>query len=114
MKKWDKVAQNNHLKLMKIHLAMIVFYCLILLVVFWILPDNTLSQDGQFVLIFYSIPIILHTFLAWGAKQKLELSRRISTGIFVFMFLAVPIGTIIAMTYGLPATQWKHTKKNDV
>lgn len=108
------IFQNNHIKLMKIHQCLAIFYAIILLVIEIFLFSNgvgELSVQLMPILIF-AFPIILHIVLAIGAREKNDLARQVSVAIFVLMFLCVPIGTILSMMVFLPATQWHENDEN--
>jgi len=113
MKHWDTVYQDNHLSLMKIHFGLAIFYVLIMSgILFLILNDVSCSQIqwGNFLIlvIIMIIPSSVHMALAYGARAKLELSRRLSMVVFILLFLIFPIGSIFSACVGFPVLQWEN------
>jgi len=114
MKHWDTVYQDNHLSLMKIHFGLAIFYVLIMSgILFLILNDVSCSQIqwGNFLIlvIIMIIPSSVHMALAYGARAKLELSRRLSMVVFILLFLIFPIGSIFSACVGFPVLQTSST-----
>jgi hypothetical protein len=100
----SEIFNNNHLRLMKCHIAVLIFNALIGLGIL------SLAGGGEklFLLIIPGIPILLHSILAYGSYKKIEMSRKASVVVFVLLAIgAIPIGTIISIFFFLPATQWK-------
>lgn len=114
MKRHENIFNDNHLKLMRVHIGLIVFYFVLFAVVSYGLSLLTVNEPEQrsvmqiFLKMVYGFSplFILHLALAIGAKKKLEVSRRLSEIVFVIMFLAFPIGTILSALYFLPKTVW--------
>lgn len=110
MKKWETTYNDNHLRLMRVHIGFMVFYILLACLYTFFAYSSTNMTVAQLLiacLLFFLPLIILHTSLAIGAKNKLEISRKLSEIVFAFLLLAFPIGTIFSMLYFLPKTTWK-------
>lgn len=115
MKKWESTFNNNHLRLMRVHIGLMIFYFIFFgLVAYFlsVLPNENSEPVGflknlMLIMVGYSPLFVLHLLLAIGAKKKLELSRKISEIVFAIMVLAFPIGTILSLLYFLPRTIWK-------
>ncbi|MDO4433270.1 MAG: hypothetical protein Q4B82_01665 [Alysiella sp.] len=117
MQNWDKVYQDNHLSLMKIHIGLAIFYVLMMgAMLFLLFYDVSFSQinlgNFLFLLMILMTPIGLHLALAHGARQKSELSRRLSMAVFILIFLIFPIGSIFSVCVGFPALQWEDGQSN--
>lgn len=116
MKQWETTFNNNHLRLMRVHIGFVVFY-FVLVSAFGYFGNHpilgALYEERSSWQIFVEsllgfMPIMaVHFLLAIGAKRKLELSRRISEIVFAIMLLGFPIGTILSAFYFLPRTIWK-------
>ena len=114
MKKWNTTFNNNHLRLMRVHIGFIVFY--LILAVIWLYTaiefgNQETAAMGHIIVafIFFTPFILLHGLLALGAKKKTELSRKGSEIIFAFLLLGFPVGTLLSMLYFLPRTTWKQS-----
>lgn len=108
MRKWDsEIFDNNHLRLMKCHVGLAIFYlCLSMAVIATF--DNTERAASLFTAAaLFSIPGFLHLLLSYGSFRRIELSRKTSEVVFALMLLAFPIGTFLAIFLFLPATEWK-------
>lgn len=101
---------------MRVHIGFVAFYAILALsyAIFGYSfgVDETFLKLILFCVLFFSPMILLHTLLAIGAKNKVEISRKISEIVFAFLFLAFPIGTILSMLYFLPKTTWKMPDDN--
>lgn len=114
MKKYENVFNDNHLRLMRVHIGLIVFYFVFFGLLSYGLSLLTINEAEQrsimqiFLKMIYGFSplFVLHLVLAMGAKKKLEVSRRLSEIVFVIMFLAFPVGTILSALYFLPKTVW--------
>lgn len=111
MRKWETTFNNNHLRLMRVHIGFVVFYIILAIVYAFFAygfgAHATFEKLILFCFLFFSPLILLHGLLAIGAKNKIEISRKISEIVFAFLLLAFPIGTILSMLYFLPKTTWK-------
>lgn len=116
MKKWEATLNDNYLRLMRVHIGFVIFYIILGLVYAFFAygfgADSTFGKLVVVCMVFFLPLILLHSFLAKGAKDKSELSRKISEIVFAFLFLAFPIGTILSMLYFLPKTTWKMPDDN--
>jgi hypothetical protein len=104
-----KKANRNNVYLSRFHIGLSVLYLFVILILRSMAGDfgDLLHMDFKYLLMFYSSStlLLLHLALAFGAAKKWELSRKISVGVGVLLFIAVPIGTIIAVFF-LPLTDW--------
>lgn len=101
---------------MRVHIGFVVFYIVLVLLYvgfgYGFGVHASLFQLVWLCFLFFLPMILLHTLLAIGAKNKVEISRKISEIVFAFLFLAFPIGTILSMLYFLPKTTWKMPDDN--
>jgi len=105
-----EIFNNNHLRLMKYHIGLAIFYgCLFGFLGFLTAENNQTVTTASFALIigFFSLPALIHLLLSYGSYRRIELSRKASEIVFVLLFLAFPIGTLLSMYLFLPATVWK-------
>lgn len=113
MKQWDSVFNNNHLRLMRVHIGFIVFYIMSTALILIYSANNSGNQRTSvlaniIVAVVFNVPLIsLHGLLAFGAKKKFEMSRKASEIVFAIMLLGFPIGTLLSLFYFLPKTTWK-------
>lgn len=111
MKKWEATFNDNHLRLMRVRIGFVGFYIVLVLLYvgfgYGFGVHANLFQLLIMCFLFFLPMISLHTFLAIGAKNKIEVSRKISEIVFALLFLSFPIGTILSMLYFLPKTTWK-------
>lgn len=116
MKKWETTFNNNHLRLMQVHIGFVVFYIILaILYVFFAYSFGAHVTFEKLILtcmLFFSPFILLHWLLAVGAKNKVEISLKVSEIVFAFLLLVFPIGTILSMLYFLPKTTWKLQDNN--
>lgn len=113
MQIWDSVYQNNHLSLMKIHIGLAIFWLLwVILFYVMLFQDADLNQVNRVnlgVFLFVTMmPSVIHLSLAYGARNKSELSRKLSMAVFVLIFLMFPIGSIFSICVGFPVLQWEN------
>jgi hypothetical protein len=104
MREWNsEIFNNNHLRLMKYHIGIAVFYfCLSgLLIAF--------SRGAGFLLAvgFFFPPILIHLVLSYGSYRRNERSRKVSEILFALLLLGFPVGTLLSMYLFLPATVWQ-------
>lgn len=96
---------------MRVHIGFVVFYLVLaLLYIFFLYYFSNDMQVSTIIftcMVFFLPLILLHVSLMIGAKNKIEISRKISEIVFAFLLLAFPIGTILSMLYFLPKTVWK-------
>jgi hypothetical protein len=62
------------------------------------------------LLIFPGVFVFLHALLAYGSYKGIEISRKASEMVFVLIGIGAPIGTLIAIFFLLPTTQWETPK----
>jgi hypothetical protein len=104
MRKWNsEIYNDNHLRLMKCHIGMAVFYACL---------SGLLMAFDLRVWIFFAIglffPVILiHLVLSYGSYKRDEQSRKASEILFALMLLGFPVGTLLSMYFLLPATMWQ-------
>jgi len=106
------VEENrNHLALAKFHVALAFVY-ITLFVIIMNTVSNNYSQKP--LLMFYLfLFFFLHSFLAIGARKKMEITRKISVAVGVLMLAVFPIGTILSF-YFLPYTEWGNVKEDNL
>ena len=111
MKKWESTYNNNNLRLMRVHIGFVIFYVLLaMMYAFFAYGFGAHATFFELLVacfLFFLPLMLLHGFLAIGAKNKVELARKISKIVFAFLLLGFPIGTILSMLYFLPETTWK-------
>lgn len=111
MKEWNTIYQNNHLSLMKIHIGLAIFYGLMAFFILYNEKHSEIKWVNLFIFIIILItPSLIHIALAFGARQKSELSRRLSMVAFILIFLLFPIGSIFSVCVGFPALQWEENE----
>ena len=108
LKKWQSPYQNNHLRLMRVHIGLMVFS--IVGICFFI----TIQCLGIFNFSHFNVIMVCAIFdtlfcalLAYGVCYKYELARQFSKILFIAMLFIFPIATWLAIFYFLPKTVWK-------
>ncbi|STZ64002.1 Uncharacterised protein [Moraxella lacunata] len=115
MKQWESTFNNNHLRLMRVHIGLMIFYAVFFLFCSYFLYNLRMDRviEISFLRVFTSVMLLyipffaFHLLLAIGAKRKSEMSRKISEIVFAIMLLGFPVGTILSAFYFLPKTIWK-------
>jgi phosphatidylserine synthase len=98
----SEIFNNNHLRLMKRHIAVLIFYALLGAGIMSLMK----SDKRVFLLIMFGLPVLIHSVLAYGSYKKNEISRQISVVVFVILAIGLmPIGTFVFIFIFLPATQ---------
>ncbi len=111
--------KNNHIRLMRFHIALSVFY-LSVAIPLSILLGRAVERGGAllkdtylFYLFVFFIYVfwVIHLVLAVGSKKRLTWARRASEFVGVIMLMGVPIGTIIGY-FLLQRTLWDEPNNN--
>jgi hypothetical protein len=107
MRKWNsEIYNDNHLRLMKCHIGIAVFYfCLLLLAL--LLKQEAAARNLVFPVHVFILFFLTHLVLAYGSYERIELSRKASEIAFVLLMVLFPIGTLLSMFLFLPATMWQ-------
>jgi hypothetical protein len=96
---------RNHIKLSDWHIGFAIFYAVAATAAFVYLRASK-AEIGPGVIFLPVLPLF-HLALAWGSRVKSEAARQVSMLVGFAMFMAVPIGTIIALVFFLPLTDWE-------
>lgn len=112
MQKWDsEIFANNHIRLMKCHIGMAIFYCCLCFLVTSLSYRTVSTASFAVNIVFFSLPAFLHLALSYGSYKRIEVSRKASEIVFALMILAFPIGTLLSMLLFLPATTYPEGNK---
>jgi hypothetical protein len=122
MRKWNsEIFKNNHLRLMKCHIGMAIFY-FCLFGFFTMFAQTERTESFVFVLVkgFYFLLILIHLALSYGSYRRIELSRKASEIVFALVLVTSPIGNFLStflfflsMYLFLPATMWQAPDDNE-
>jgi hypothetical protein len=78
--------------------------CISAIGIFFTHPGVSVPQ-GFFYILWLCLLPGFHGVTAWGCKRKSEVARHVAKFIGFMMFMAVPIGTLLSLSY-LPLTDW--------
>lgn len=102
---------RNHLTLAKFHIALAIVYITLFATIMIVVSNNYTHRP--LLMLYLFLIFCLHSFLAIGARKKMEISRKISVAVGVLMLAVFPVGTIISF-YFLPYTEWENVKEDNL
>lgn len=97
---------RNHIKLSRLHIGLATAYA-ILFVSLHLFKLGSLTESGKFAVNILSVTMpLLHFGLAWGCKNKSEISRRVSQIVGFLMLFWLPIGSVLGFFF-IRFADWK-------
>jgi len=97
------IYKNNHIKLMRFHIVLALLYFFLCSLFVWL---SFADKDTSIWLpVFCGGAICAHLLLAYGSKNRLESSRKVSELIGVLLMLGFPVGTFLGYFF-LQCTIW--------
>ena len=97
---------RNHIKLSRLHIGLATAYA-ILFGSLHLFKLGSLTESGKFAVNILSVTMpLLHFGLAWGCKNKSEISRRVSQIVGFLMLFWLPIGSVLGFFF-IRFADWK-------
>jgi hypothetical protein len=102
------VEAPKHVKAMRIHRWIAIFYGL-MTIIFW---NHGIWESSHYYIVypFFGIIAIMHAAISFGASRLNKLAQICSIIIAIIMLVIVPIGTIVGL-YLLRNAAWVRTEK---
>ncbi|MNS12053.1 hypothetical protein D3C72_436080 [compost metagenome] len=96
--------EKNHIKLMRFHITLALFYFLICSLSAWLCMIDKSTSIG--IPVFCAAAVFVHLLLAYGSRNRLESSRKASEFIGALLMFGFPIGTLLGYFF-LQCTIWQ-------